>query len=421
MRRVRVSSHHGPVHKLGDAQMTLTPKFRLATTAATPPPPPPPSPAAAPSTNAQDGDRQPRWEDTPLIPGLPDDAALSCLLRLPVAAHAACRLVCRRWRHLLADKARFFSQRRALGLRRNPYLFTLAFHRCTGKIQWKVLDLAHLSWHAIPAMPCRDRACPRGFGCVAVPGDGALLVCGGLVSDMDCPLHLVLRYDIYRNRWTVMTRMLAARSFFAGGVIDGRVYVAGGYSTNQFELNSAEVLDPEKGVWQPIASMGMNMASSDSAVISGKLYVTEGCAWPFFSSPRGQIYDPKINRWEGMPVGMREGWTGQSVVIDGCLFVISEYERMKVKVYDPVTDSWDSVSGPPMPERIMKPFSVSCLDSKIVVVGRGLHVAIGHVEKQPAGGGNSGSSSSYSISWQDVDVPKEFSDLTPSSSQILHA
>jgi hypothetical protein len=409
MRRVRVSSHHAPVHKLGDAQMALSPKFRLATTN-TPAPPP-----AAP-----EDPQQPAW-DTPLIPGLPDDAALSCLLRLPVAAHAACRLVCRRWHHLLADKARFFSQRRALGLR-SPWLFTLAYHRCTGKIQWKVLDLGHLAWHAIPAMPCRDRACPRGFGCVAVPGDGALLVCGGLVSDMDCPLHLVLRYDVYRNRWTVVTRMLAARSFFAGGVIDGRVYVAGGYSTNQFELNSAEVLDPDKGVWQPIASMGINMASSDSAVISGRLYVTEGCAWPFFSSPRGQIYDPKIDQWEAMPVGMREGWTGQSVVIDGRLFVISEYERMKVKIYDPETDSWDSVSGPPMPEQIMKPFSISCLDSKIIVVGRGLHVAIGHIEKQPSGGCHSGSRSSiYSISWQDVDVPKEFSDLTPSSSQILHA
>jgi hypothetical protein len=326
---------------------------------------------------------------------------------------------------LLANKAQFFAQRRQLGLR-TPWLFTLAFHRCTGKIQWKVLDLGHLTWHAIPAMPCRDRACPRGFGCVAIPGagdggDGALLVCGGLVSDMDCPLHLVLKYDIYKNRWTVMTRMLTARSFFAGGVIDGRVYVAGGYSADQFELNSAEVLDPEKGVWQPIASMGMNMASSDSAVIGGRLYVTEGCAWPFFSSPRGQVYDPKIDRWEAMPVGMREGWTGLSVVIEGCLFVISEYERMKVKVYDPETDSWDSVSGPRMPERIMKPFSVSCLDSKIVVVGRGLHVAIGHVQKEPAGDPADSRSSGYSICWQDVDVPREFSDLTPSSSQILHA
>ncbi|KAF8732264.1 hypothetical protein HU200_016243 [Digitaria exilis] len=403
MRRVRVSSHHAAVHKLGHPQMALTPKFRLAPAAAT----------------EEDDDAQPL-----LIPGLPDDAALSILLRLPITAHAACRLVCRRWRRLLSDRPGFFSHRRALGLR-TPWLFALAFHRCTGKIQWKVLDLVHLAWHGIPAMPCRDRACPRGFGCVAIPDAGALLVCGGLVSDMDCPLHLVLKYDIYSNRWTVMTRMLAARSFFAGGLIDGKVYVAGGYSTNQFELNSAEVLDCDKGVWQPIAGMGMNMASSDSAVIGGRLYVTEGCAWPFFSSPRGQIYDPKIDRWEAMPVRLREGWTGQSVVIDEHLFVISEYERMKVKIYDPETDSWDSVSGNPMPERIMKPFSVSCLDSRIVVVGRGLHVAIGHVEKQTSstGGGNSGSrsSSSYSICWQDVDVPKEFSDLTPSSSQILYA
>lgn len=402
MRRVRVSSQQAPVHKLGDDQMKLTPKFRLA---------------SAPGPGPQ--------QPPPLIPGLPDDAALNCLLRLPVAAHAACRLVCRRWRHLLADKARFFAQRRLLGLRA-PWLFTLAFHRCTGKIQWKVLDLAGLAWHAIPAMPCRDRACPRGFGCVAIPARAALLVCGGLVSDMDCPLHLVLRYDVCSNRWTVVTRMLAARSFFAGGVIDGRVYVAGGYSADQFELDSAEVLDPDAGVWRPVASMGVNMASSDSAVVGGRLYVTEGCAWPFFSSPRGQVYDPKVDRWEPMPAGMREGWTGLSVVVDGRLFVISEYERMKVKVYDPEADSWESVSGPPMPQRIMKPFSVTGLDSsKIVVVGRGLHVAIGHVQRlpaaNPAGDTDRSSSSCYSICWQDVDAPKEFGDLTPSSCQILHA
>lgn len=408
MRRVRVSSHQSPVQKLGDSQMKLTPKFWLATTSALP------TPSASSDFDISS------WE-TPLIPGLPDDAALNCLLLLPVEAHDACRLVCRRWHHLLADKARFFTLRKAMGFR-SPWLFTLAFHRCTGKIQWKVLDLNCLTWHTLPTMPCRDRACPRGFGCIAMPSDGTLLVCGGLVSDMDCPLHLVLKYDVYKNCWTVMTRMLSARSFFGGGVIDGRVYIAGGYSTDQFELNSAEVLDPVKGVWQPVASMGTNMASSDSAVISGRLFVTEGCAWPFFSSPRGQVYDPKVDRWEAMPIGMREGWTGLSVVIDERLFVISEYERMKVKVYDPEMDSWDSVNGPPMPERIMKPLSVSCLDSKIVVVGRGLQVAIGHIKKQSGSGSSSNRrSSSYLIRWQDVDVPREFSDLTPSSSQILHA
>ncbi|WVZ60067.1 hypothetical protein U9M48_010133 [Paspalum notatum var. saurae] len=118
MRRVRVSSHHSPVHRLGDSQMTLSPKFRLAL-----PPPPTPSPALAP------------WDDDDAshIPGLPENAALSCLLRLHVAAHGVCRLMCRRWRRLLADRPRFLAQRRALGLR-SPCLFTLAFRRRTGKI-----------------------------------------------------------------------------------------------------------------------------------------------------------------------------------------------------------------------------------------------------------------------------------------------
>ncbi|KAJ8484454.1 hypothetical protein OPV22_016939 [Ensete ventricosum] len=411
MRRVRVSSHQTPVHKLGDSQMKLSSKFRLAMA---PSPPPYHSPPASSEPAAA-------TESTALIPGLPDDIALNCLLRLPVSSHESCRLVCRRWHQLLANKECFFSQRKALGFH-DPWLFTLAFHRCTGRIQWQVLDLTHLSWHTIPAMPCRERVCPRGFGCIAIPPDGTLLVCGGLVSDMDCPLHLVLKYEIYKNRWTVMSRMLAARSFFAGGVIDGRVYVAGGYSTDQFELDSAEVLDPVNGNWQPVASMGINMASYDSAVLDGRLYVTEGCVWPFLSSPRGQVYDPKANNWEPMAVGMREGWTGSGVVIHGHLFVISEYERMRLKVHDVESDSWDTVEGSSMPERIHKPFSVTSVGSKIVVVGRGLHVAIGQVEnKGYCNSDGKTKKQKFSIQWQEVDVPPEFCDLTPSSTHVLYA
>lgn len=413
MRRVRVSSHLSPVHKLGDSQMKLTPKFRLAMT----PSPLPYFPAPVTSKLSE----EPAAESLPLIPGLPDDVALNCLLRLPVAAHVSCRLVCRRWHRLLANKECFFSQRKALGFS-DPWVFTLAFHRCTGKIQWKVFDLAHLSWHTIPDMPCRDRVCPRGFRCIAIPPNGTLLVCGGLVSDVDCPLHLVLKYEIHRNRWTVMSRMLNARSFFAGGVIDGRVYVAGGYSTDQFELDSAETLDPVNGNWRPVASMGMNMASFDSAVFNGRLYVTEGCVWPFVSFPRGQVYDPKTNIWERMPVGMREGWMGSSVVIAGHLFVISELERMRLKVYDPELDSWDTVDGASLPERIHKPLSVTSIGSKIVVVGRGLHVAIGQVDDE---GFYSASRRTkkhkFAVRWLEVDAVPEFSDLTPSSAQVLYA
>ncbi|KAA8531836.1 hypothetical protein F0562_006447 [Nyssa sinensis] len=146
---------------------------------------------------------------------------------------------------------------------------------------------------------------------------GALFVCGCVIFDVDCPLNLVLKYEMTKNCWTVMKKMITARSFFASGVIEGMIYVAGGNNTDLFELNSAEVLDPDKGIWQPIANMGTRMASYDAAVLNRKLLITEGWFWPFYFVPRGQIYDPKTDNWEGMAAGLREGWIGSSVVVYG--------------------------------------------------------------------------------------------------------
>lgn len=217
-----------------------------------------------------------------------------------------------------------------------------------------------------------------------------------------------------------MNRMITARSFFASGVIDGMIYVAGGNSADLFELDSAEVLDPLNGSWRSIASMGTNMASYDAAVLNGKLLVTEGWLWPFYVSPRGQVYDPRTDNWENMPVGLREGWTGSSVVVYGHLFVVSELERMKVKVYDTESDSWEAIEGPPLPEQICKPFAVNACDCYIYVVGRNLHVAVGQIFKlNPMK--NCSKKWSFGVRWRVIDAPESFSDLTPSSSQVLFA
>ncbi|MBA0627887.1 hypothetical protein Godav_022686 [Gossypium davidsonii] len=320
----------------------------------------------------------------PLIPGLPDDVALNCLLRLPVECHTACKAVCKRWHFLLGNKERFFTSRKELGFK-DPWLFVLAFHKCTGEIEWQVLDLTNFSWHSIPTMPCKDNICPHGIGCVSFPSEGALFVCGGMMaSDVDSPLDLVFKYEIQKNNWTVMKKMNTARSFFASGVINGMIYVAGGNSADLFELDSAEVMDPAIGNWHPVASMGTNMASYDSAVFNGKLLVTEGC-----------------------------------VVVYGHLFVVSEHERMKLKVYYPDNDSWETTRGPPLPEQICKPFAVNAYDNIIYVVGRYLHVAMGYISKRNQTG-SSENKWRFSVEWQVIDGPK-LSDLTPSTSQVLFA
>ncbi|KAF5761762.1 putative kelch-type beta propeller, F-box-like domain superfamily [Helianthus annuus] len=357
----------------------------------------------------------------PLISGLPDDIALNCLLRLPVEFHSTGRTVCRRWCSLFGNKTRFFTKRKEMGFK-DPWLFVFCFDKCNGKAQWHVLDLVHYSWHTIPAMPCMEndqKVSAHGFRCVSVPGERSLLVFGGVGAEVDCPLNLGMRFDVDSDRWIVLKKMITPRMFFAGGVIGGRVYVAGGNGNDRFELDSGEVMDPKEGVWRPIASMGASMACYDAAVVDGKLFVTEGWSWPFYFVPRGQVYDPKTDKWECMATGLREGWTGSSVVMFGRLFVVSEHERTRLKVYDSGNDTWETVNGAPLPEQICKPFVVNGCDDRIYVTGRNLYVAVGFIHR--LNGNSTDGKLDFVVRWQVVEGPHDCSDLTPSSVQILSA
>ncbi|KAL0390373.1 UNVERIFIED_CONTAM: F-box/kelch-repeat protein [Sesamum calycinum] len=57
----------------------------------------------------------------PLIPGLPDDLAIACLIRVPRVEHNKLRLVCKRWFKLLAGNF-FYSLRKSLVLLKNGYM-----------------------------------------------------------------------------------------------------------------------------------------------------------------------------------------------------------------------------------------------------------------------------------------------------------
>ncbi|KAL8152446.1 hypothetical protein V2J09_010206 [Rumex salicifolius] len=303
---------------------------------------------------------------------------------------------------------RFFKERKDLGFH-DPWLYVHAFCKRTERLQWQVLDLTKLSWHTIKPMPdCVNNA---GFRCVSIPHEGTLFVIGNMDS--------VLKYEAQKDQWSIITnKMITPRCHFAAELVNGMLCVAGGYNDQLSELNSAESMDPIKGVWRSIPSMGMSLASYDSAVLDGKFLVTEGWFWPFFVSPRGQVYDPEKESWETMAVGLREGWTGSSVMVYDHLFVVTEHERMKLKVYDQDSDSWETIDGPPLPDQICKPFCVSSCDSRIFVVGRGLHVAVGYVCRVDQRGCSDRKNWRFSVSWRVVHAPDELSELTPSSSQM---
>lgn len=77
--------------------------------------------------------------------------------------------------------------------------------------------------------------------------------------------------------WETKAAMPTASSIQAAGVIDGKLYVAGGavFSPLTF-LSTAEVYDPSTDTWSTLSPMPTARSGAASGVIDGELYVVGG-------------------------------------------------------------------------------------------------------------------------------------------------
>jgi len=88
----------------------------------------------------------------------------------------------------------------------------------------------------------------------------------------------------------------------AGGVINGKFYVAGGVGRDGALTKQLHIYDPATNKWTAGASMPTARASGDGAVLNGKLFVLGG----YDRIRTVEAYDPVRNVWASkapMPTG----------------------------------------------------------------------------------------------------------------------
>jgi N-acetylneuraminic acid mutarotase len=108
-------------------------------------------------------------------------------------------------------------------------------------------------------------------------------------------------YDPATNRWATLAPMSCARNHTAGGVLEDRLYVAGGRPGNQ---DCLEAYDPAANTWTRKASMPTGRSGVAGATVSNCLYIFGGEGNP--SDPNGifhqvEAYDPVLNAWMQLP------------------------------------------------------------------------------------------------------------------------
>lgn len=191
--------------------------------------------------------------------------------------------------------------------------------------------------------------------------------------------------------WEVITQLHTERVAFATAVVDDEIYLIGGTLAESvkpgkrdrgpYGLSTVEVYDTQKNTWRQRADMLTPRESAQAAVVDGIIYVFGG-----YSAKDNKIesmkltvsveaYDPESGTWirkQDMPISRL--YFGLSVV-GGKIYLIGGSEgigegherRMdRVDIYDPATDTW--IEGPKMPTRRI-PGGVEVVNDRIYAIG----------------------------------------------------
>jgi N-acetylneuraminic acid mutarotase len=176
-------------------------------------------------------------------------------------------------------------------------------------------------------------------------------------------------YDPASDSWSEVARMLFGHSNTpAVGVINDKIYCAGGLAAG----DAMEVFDPVTNTWTALASMKVGRHHCAGGVINGKFYVAAGRGSSAAETAL-EVYDPQTNNWTTLaPMPTARSGVGAAVVHDE-LYVMGGEGAFGVyphiEVYNPATNSWRRIQDMQGPRHGIWP---SVIGNKIWVQGGGI-------------------------------------------------
>ena len=169
------------------------------------------------------------------------------------------------------------------------------------------------------------------------------------------------------RKWAAIPNMPTGRSSPASGVINGQIYVAGGFTGSYTAV--LEAYDVVAETWRTLAPMPTNRAYLGGAVAGGLFYAVGGLN---SGSPMDTVeaYNPATNTWSSrQPMGVVRR-DHQVVEHNGLLYAVGGQtindESSAIEVYNPNTNTWTSKLSMPTPRARL---GVAVLNDIIYAVG----------------------------------------------------
>lgn len=152
--------------------------------------------------------------------------------------------------------------------------------------------------------------------------------------------------DNSTDKWITKASMTDPREDFQAEVINGKIYVMGGYSGNT-RTSSLEEYDPSSNQWSKKSSMNDIRDSFQTEVVNGKIYAIGGADNNGQKLDSVEEYDPTTDKWTRKKSMSTGRWYFQTKTIDGKIYAMGGSDKANnclssVEMYDPATDTWTS-------------------------------------------------------------------------------
>uniref|UniRef100_A0A0D6R9H2 F-box domain-containing protein n=1 Tax=Araucaria cunninghamii TaxID=56994 RepID=A0A0D6R9H2_ARACU len=238
---------------------------------------------------------------------LPDHVALLCLARLPARARAAGSCVSRAWRSALSPSS-IWPVRLALKIPSNDLIFVAIKQQdaAASPYTWRPL-VVYPGRRAISFVPQPENAPAVDWNNLqaAVSLHGKLYLIGSHTPDPSyCQNSLtILRYDGDRGVWSSIPSLAPRfRRSFASAGLGKFVYVAGGFGAGGESLATAARFDTETYEWEVLPAMKRERDTCSAFVMDGRVYVIGGYKVCESSSDdveesSAEVFDPKTGTW----------------------------------------------------------------------------------------------------------------------------
>ncbi len=166
-------------------------------------------------------------------------------------------------------------------------------------------------------------------------------------------------YDTDLDVWTTKASMPTARAAFAIIYKDGKIFAIGG--SGPISVN--EMYDIASNTWSTKASMPTYRDSCQGVAIGNIIYVVGGAGYynSYILYDKNEAYDISANTWT-TKANMLSPRVGMGVCTDGSIiYVIGGYKDRNsrtgvasnpvntIEVYNPSTDSWQTLNSTPIP------------------------------------------------------------------------